>query len=159
MKICTVPDCGLPHDARGFCKRHLRSWYRYGDPLKTTNVRRGAHVAFAEQALQHNSDACLLWPYGRTTAGYGAVLGRTAPNFICEKAHGPAPEGRRYSLHSCHNALCVNPRHLRWGTQAENMRDKMLAGRSKKPWAIGKPRGTKKPTAKPLISHINPPSS
>jgi hypothetical protein len=134
----------------------LRRWYRHGDPLKTRFAPRGAHDTFVEQALQYDdAEACLLWPFGRTIFGYGAMLGRTASNFICEKAHGPAPEGRRYSLHSCHNGLCVSPHHLRWGTQAENMRDMALAGRGKKPWLIGKPKGTKKPKG----FHIKPPSS
>ena len=32
-------------------------------------------------------------------------------------------------LHSCHNPSCVNPEHLRWGTQAENMQDCKQADR------------------------------
>lgn len=31
--------------------------------------------------------------------------------------------------HLCSNAWCVNPRHLRAGTQADNIRDKVVAGR------------------------------
>jgi len=33
-------------------------------------------------------------------------------------------------LHNCNNALCVNPDHLRLGTQADNMRDLAIAGNS-----------------------------
>lgn len=32
------------------------------------------------------------------------------------------------ALHQCGNAACINPRHLYWGTQADNMRDRVLHG-------------------------------
>jgi hypothetical protein len=30
---CTVDGCDKPHDARGYCRHHLRRWKLYGDPL------------------------------------------------------------------------------------------------------------------------------
>ena len=33
-------------------------------------------------------------------------------------------------LHSCHNRLCINPEHLRWGTRSENTIDMYAARRS-----------------------------
>lgn len=33
MTICSVPDCGHVHQARGFCGTHYYRWQRYGDPL------------------------------------------------------------------------------------------------------------------------------
>lgn len=32
-------------------------------------------------------------------------------------------------LHACDNPRCINPKHLTWGTQAENMADKVRKGR------------------------------
>ena len=136
---------------------HLRRWYRYKDPYKTTNAPNGAHAEFIAQALQYESDDCLLWPFGVMVYGYGAANGRGAHNLICEKAHGPPPKDRRHALHSCDTPRCVNKRHLRWGNQADNMQDAVARGRTKKPWAVGKPRGTKKPIG--CIPHINPPGS
>ena len=43
-------------------------------------------------------------------------------------AHGPAPDGAPYALHSCDNPACFLPAHLRWGTHSENMQDKALRG-------------------------------
>lgn len=33
------------------------------------------------------------------------------------------PEPGMFALHSCDNPPCINPNHLRWGTQAENVQD------------------------------------
>lgn len=35
-----------------------------------------------------------------------------------------------WALHSCDNANCVNPNHLRWGTRKENHEDKVSRGRN-----------------------------
>lgn len=31
--ICTVPECGQPHDAKGYCHSHYKRWRLHGDPL------------------------------------------------------------------------------------------------------------------------------
>ena len=41
---------------------------------------------------------------------------------------GPIPDGL-HVLHSCDNSLCVNPDHLRVGTNDENVRDRHERGR------------------------------
>jgi len=124
---------------------HGHRYRRYGDPLKTRFAPHGAHAAFIEQAIADPGEDCLMWPFGRAVYRYGAADGRTASNLMCERAHGKPPRGRHHALHSCDNPICVNPRHLRWGSHADNMHDNALRGLCKKPWAIGKPRGTKKP--------------
>ena len=35
---------------------------------------------------------------------------------------GNIPDGL-YALHTCDNSMCVNPDHLYWGSQKENVRD------------------------------------
>jgi hypothetical protein len=35
----------------------------------------------------------------------------------------PVPDGRMYACHSCDNPKCVNPKHLFWGTNSDNMKD------------------------------------
>lgn len=84
--------------------------------------------------LNSRTDDCLMWPFAvRKSSGYGAHsfynVGRKvnvdAHRFVCEEAYGPLP---LEAAHSCGNKLCVNPRHLRWATHVENMRDAKLAG-------------------------------
>lgn len=51
------------------------------------------------------------------------------------------------SLHSCDNADCTNPRHLRWGTSLENSADMISRGRgSTAPRKVGAEHGMAKLT-------------
>ena len=45
-----------------------------------------------------------------------------------EFAHGPIPKGM-VIMHTCDVPICVNPDHLRVGTQADNIADKLSKGR------------------------------
>lgn len=68
--------------------------------------------------------------------GYGAfdVDGRTvrAHRFAVELTSGPIPAGH-VVLHRCDNPSCVRPDHLIVGTQADNVRDCEVKGRSRHP--------------------------
>jgi hypothetical protein len=76
---------------------------------------------------------CLLWE-GATVRGYGVHW--DSQRNRCVRAHrtayeafyGPIPEGINV-LHSCDNPACINPLHLRVGTQAQNMTDMYERGR------------------------------
>lgn len=67
-------------------------------------------------------------------SGYG-VFSRGHVNVLAhrdawEKANEqPIPAGM-VVRHSCDNPPCINPDHLLLGTQADNMRDKVLRGRT-----------------------------
>ena len=53
-----------------------------------------------------------------------------AHRLICEHYHGNM--SGLVTRHLCGNALCVNPSHLKPGSQAENNRDKVLHGTTNK---------------------------
>lgn len=86
------------------------------------------------------TDACVMWPFARCSGRYGHFQANKvyylAHRYVCEAAHGPAPDGKPLALHSCHNGEsgCVNPRHLRWGSAKENTGDMLKAGR----FAVGR---------------------
>jgi hypothetical protein len=68
---------------------------------------------------------CLNWPYGRYTNGYGAVYNGyksvQVNRFVATFFHRP-PKNDEVAMHLCNNKLCYNKRHIKWGTQSENIK-------------------------------------
>lgn len=82
-----------------------------------------------------------MWTGARNAYGYGVFTTRRADHsrqhwpahrYAYSLFSGPIPKGL-FVLHSCDNPPCVNPAHLRAGTQKENIADAMARGRWKRP--------------------------
>lgn len=150
QRICSVPGCGKPFNGRGLCQGHLRRLRLYGDPLACRHARRGDTWRFIEGVAQrHDSDDCLLWPFGgESSKAYPQVMrGRevfSVTRMMCEARNGPPPAPDLQAAHSCGNGRngCVNPRHLRWATAAENNNERRDHGTM----PIGERSGTAKLT-------------
>lgn len=90
---------------------------------------RGKTQATLLTLVATETDHCLEWPHGMvsTTKRYGLTSWdgkqRRAHVVACELAHGPRPSAQHEVAHSCDNPPCVNPRHLRWATRLENVKD------------------------------------
>lgn len=77
---------------------------------------------------------CWLWTSNTNWRGYGQfrLKGKrtvAAHRFAYELMVGPIPSGLNLD-HICHNTACVNPKHLRICTQAENVRNQVLNKRN-----------------------------
>lgn len=76
---------------------------------------------------------CWIWLYGTNSSGYGQFriensmyLAHRISYLIYKGNYGDEDK----ILHTCHIPRCINPRHLKIGTQQENMDDMVKAGRS-----------------------------
>lgn len=94
---------------------------------------------FWEQVDKRGPDECWEWQGGidppncDTCKGYGFFAGFAglkvgAHRFAYELVIGKIPP-KRVVRHSCDNPPCCNPAHLLVGTQADNMADRMTAGK------------------------------
>jgi hypothetical protein len=76
-----------------------------------------------------HDDWCLVWPFARDKHGRGMMgfNGNSywAHRFMCRLVNGDPPTADHTAAHSCGNGHggCVNPHHLNWKTQAENLED------------------------------------
>jgi hypothetical protein len=126
---CSIDGCENRSLARDWCAKHYQRWQHNGSPTITKNKypQRGSLIAFIEKSLLSDTDECIEWPFGRAR-NYGYFNGTSASHTICERAHGPRPSAAHEVAHSCRNPPCINKRHLRWATHAENEKDKIGHG-------------------------------
>lgn len=134
---CSVEGCETKYHARGFCQNHLVKFKKYGDPT----AHHESYMAVQRWLNDHKNysgNECLMWPFGVNSTGRGSATLRgvqtSAPRAMCTLAHGDPPEEYFHAAHSCGNGRegCVNPKHLRWATPAENVMDRDMHGHNKR---------------------------
>lgn len=130
---CAAEGCDLPAKVNGFCRPHDLRAKRHGDPL-AGRTPPGKARAWIDAHVDHDGEECLIWPFGRKQKGYGAIQfdgeNSGAHRLMCILAHGEPPSPSHEAAHSCGNGHegCVNPRHLRWATFTENVKDSVRHG-------------------------------
>ena len=130
--ICSIGGCGRKIHGRGWCDSHYRRWRIYGDPM-LGQTRQGAVLEFLEEAKAYIGNECLIWPFYRDENGYARIgRGKIVHRIICEAMYGGPADGTSEVRHLCGNGNigCVTPKHLIWGTSAENSSDMIGHGRS-----------------------------
>jgi hypothetical protein len=88
----------------------------------------------AKYAPPLGQDDCWEWSGARNNKNYGVLRvagkNRLATHIALEVDGRPRPDASLFALHRCDNPPCVNPNHLRWGTQAANMQEALSKGRN-----------------------------
>lgn len=119
----------------------LRALFECQDPKTDLTLERAAlALKLWEWSERDLETGCWVWQ--RARAGKKLVSG--GGQYPALRVNGSQTRGHRLSymvfrgdippklqvMHTCHNSLCVNPRHLEPGTNAENAYEKALAGRA-----------------------------
>lgn len=136
---CIVDGCDRPlkNKMRSLCSLHYNRWLDYSDP----NIIPPS--APRDQTLEERlrwfgwevrESGCWDWSGRLNNDGYGILKyhqkGLRAYRVAYGLWVGPIEVGKSI-LHSCDNRLCINPEHLRMGTQKENVQDMMDRGRQR----------------------------
>ena len=133
--LCKIDGCGKTSIARGWCNMHYQRWRVGGDMEAPPKTPEGAALAWIDAHKNYSGDDCLIWPFYRNALGYGKVRfegeSHHAHRVMSIFSEGRPKKGQA-SLHSCGNGHlgCINPNHLRWGSQLENCKDTIAHGRT-----------------------------
>ncbi|WP_155951287.1 hypothetical protein [Rhizobium mesoamericanum] len=134
-RICSIPDCGNPLKSSGLCIKHYTRWYKYGDTSTVKATPNGeAREYYENVVLKYEGDECLVWPYSRSTSGYGQARWNNKTSnvsrFVCEDVYGEPPTAKHEAAHSCGKGHlgCVSKSHLSWKSPSENQMDKVAHG-------------------------------
>lgn len=104
-------------------------------------TKRGEPRRWLEQHAAEITDDCRLWPFSIGSHGYGQIrwdgTTRLATHIALQLDGRPRPSRELEVLHACDVRACVNPRHLRWGTSAQNSAEMVERGRGVQPCLSG----------------------
>jgi hypothetical protein len=150
---CKHPTCDrFTAEATTMCHTHKRRKFM-GQDMDAPIKRLVPYSATLEERFYRllgptpGEDECWIWPrsvrqskgvhqivgnYGRM--GIGGNRSDYAHRVSYQIHHGEIPSDL-HVLHSCDNPPCVNPAHLRLGTQSDNISESVAKGRHYTPFS------------------------
>lgn len=141
-RICSIEGCESYVVGWGWCRSHYKRWKKHGDPLAGGPYLHDRRPLLAE-VLATETDECVIWPV-QGSYKYPVIVvdgsNRGVHVVVCEHHHGPKPSPTHQVAHSCGVTRCVNYRHVRWATPAENNADKVMHGTARRPLKLTVPQ-------------------
>lgn len=117
------------------CSRDISNSRKALNPKMRVNTRgMSLPEKIKARVVEDPLTGCWVWQ-GACCGGYARLRRGNGPKpvychrIMYEHHYGPIPDGH-VVMHSCDNKRCVNPEHLRAGTQKDNIRDMHAKGRS-----------------------------
>jgi hypothetical protein len=128
----TCAGCGVTRRVKPYDVNHRfcsRACYR-------ASALEPAEARFWRGAFVRGPDECWPWLWERDRHGYGRIFVKLGPRWSTVLAHRYAfflthRRWPRVARHTCDHPWCVNPAHLRDGTQRENLQDMWARGRGR----------------------------
>jgi hypothetical protein len=140
MGICSIDGCGRDVYALGLCAKHYKRRRITGTTDDGPYAQEPLEKRFWKKVQKAEPNECWEWQGAISKNGYGVIghngTNRGAHRVSYEIHNGAVPAGMNV-LHSCDNRSCVNPNHLRSGTQSENIKEAVDKGRKFVPCASG----------------------
>lgn len=103
---------------------------KYSHPNKTRRTHLNLQDIFAR--CKRDADGCIIWQGSLNSDGYGSMTidqkGYKVHRWVAFLVYGPRPS-KVVVMHSCDKPSCVNPDHLRFGSQQDNIADMVAKGR------------------------------
>lgn len=125
MRLCSIVGCGRKHYAKTYCQKHYDLWRRRGSAEAEPNRLYTPEERFRTYTEWQGD--CLVWTKATDSDGYGIIrVGdsyKGSHRYAWERVHGTLPPEIKID-HTCHNRVCVNIKHLRESTNAENTRNR-----------------------------------
>lgn len=137
---CSVDGCDRGILRSGLCNAHFLRKKRTGNAIGIRPLV-GEKGKWLESHSSVSTDDCVFYPYqGGKVKIFSADIYDYPARAMCKLVYGNNEYEKPVVRHLCGNGhlLCVNPKHLKWGSNSENQLDRIKHGTSNRGSSNGK---------------------